>query len=262
MRALITGASRGIGAAIALKLATDAQAAGQPARLALGATGEGEHLSALIEQLRRIGASVVPVLGNLADPDTPARLVAEAIEFCGGLDGLVCNAGILAPSPLAALDIENWDRLYAVNARATWLLAKAAFPALGESKGAMVAVASMAGMQAHPNSGAYSSSKAAMIMLCHQLALEWAEHGIRVNSVSPGMVHTTLTDRIYRNPEVTAQRVGLIPLHRIGRPDDIAATVAFLLGDGAAYITAQNICVDGGFTESLMANIPGMPKAG
>lgn len=262
MRALITGASRGIGAAITLKLARDAQAAGTPARLAVGATGEGEHLARLLAELKTLGAEAKPVFGNLADIATPARLVAEAVDFCGGLDALVCNAGILGPSPLATLEVDSWDRLYAVNARATWLLAKAAFPALKESRGAMVAVASMAGMQAHPNSGAYSSSKAAMIMLCQQLGLEWAEHGVRVNSVSPGMVHTTLTDAIYRNAEVSAKRQAIIPLHRIGRPEDVAATVAFLLGDGASYTTAQNLCVDGGFTTSVMAGIPGMPKAG
>lgn len=262
MRALITGASRGIGAATALKLAQDAKAAGRTARLAIGATREGDYLARLLEALAALGAEARPVLGDLADPDTPARIVAEATEFCGGLDGLVCNAGILGPSPLATLAIDSWDRLYAVNARATWLLARAAYPALKDSGGAMVAVASMAGMQAHPNSGAYSSSKAAMIMLCHQLALEWAGDGVRVNSVSPGMIHTTLTDGIYRNAEVAARRTDIIPLHRVGRPEDIAATIAFLLGDGASYLTAQNICVDGGFTESLMRNIPGMPKAG
>ncbi|AMO38488.1 SDR family NAD(P)-dependent oxidoreductase [Thauera humireducens] len=260
MRALITGASRGIGAAIALQLTRDARAAGQTVRLAIGATHPGEHLANLLSELKSLGADAAAVLGDLSDPAVPARLVSEAEEFCGGLDALVCNAGILGPSSLAQLDIDSWDRLFAVNTRATWLLAQAAYPALKNSCGAMVAVASMAGMQAHPNSGAYSSSKAAMIMLCQQLALEWAADGIRVNSLSPGMVHTTLTDRLYQNADVAARRKAIVPLHRIGQPEDIAHTVAFLLSPGATYITGQNICVDGGFTHSLMSTIPGMPK--
>lgn len=261
MRAFITGASRGIGAAIALELARQAKARGRTARLALGATTRGEHLERLLAQLAALGAEARPVLGDLADPEAPVRLVAEATAFCDGLDALVCNAGILAPSPLAALDIERWDRLYAVNVRATWLLAKAAWPALKDSRGAMLAIASMAGMQAHPNSGAYSSSKAAVIMLCQQLGLEWAADGVRVNSLSPGMVRTTLTERVYQNAEVAARRQAIVPLGRVALPEDIATAAAFLLGESAAYITAQNICVDGGFTASIMRTIPGLPPA-
>jgi len=93
----------------------------------------------------------------------------------------------------------------------------------------MVAIASMSGMQPHTNNGAYSSSKAALIMLCQQLAQEWATDVVRVNSISPGMIHTSLTDRIYRNDDVAARRRQAIPMHRIGTPEDVAGVTAFLL---------------------------------
>lgn len=262
MRVLITGASKGIGAGIARKLAAAAKSRGRRARLALGASRMGPELEQLLRELEAEGADARPVLGDLGQADTPARLVAEALAWCGGLDGVVANAGINAGGkPLAELEQDNWDKLFAVNVRANWLLARAAYPALADSRGALVAVASMAGMHPHPGSGAYSSTKAALIMLCRQLALEWAGQGVRVNSISPGMVHTSLTARIYENTELTERRKQLVPLHRIGMPEDIGGLAAFLLSEEASYLTGQNLCVDGGFTDSVMGFIPGLSPA-
>lgn len=257
VRVLVTGASRGIGAAIALRLARQH---GDRLRIAITGRSHGGALAGAATEIAALGARVAQLAGDLADEDVPARLVAEATQACGGLDGVVANAGVAGPAPLAGLALAEWDRLFAVNVRSVWLLAKAAHPHLAASRGAFVAVASASGMAPHPGMGAYSASKAALIMLCRQLAQEWAPAGIRVNSVSPGMIRTTLTESIYRDPQVAAERNRIVPLGRVGEAEDVAGTVAFLLGPEAGFIIGQNICMDGGYTESALGRIPGLPR--
>ncbi|MFC6673350.1 SDR family NAD(P)-dependent oxidoreductase [Marinobacterium aestuariivivens] len=259
MRALITGVSEGIGGAICLRLAQDAIARDQPPTLVLSTSGRKPAPEGILGRLEALGARTLLISGDLADPEVPPRLVAEAIEFCGGLDILVANAGMMAPGRLSELSLEAWDRLFDVNVRATWLLARAALPALRLSRGNVVAISSMSGQNPHAGSGAYSASKAAMSMLCRQLAQEVAADGVRVNAVAPGMIHTPLTDGIYRDSEVTARRKTLVPLGRIGSPDDIAAAAAFLASPDAAYITGQILTADGGFSDGIMGQIPGLP---
>jgi glucose 1-dehydrogenase len=100
-----------------------------------------------------------------------------------------------------------------------------------------------------------------LIVLCQQLAQEWGQDGIRVNVVSPGMIHTPLSASIYADPVVAQRRADLVPLGRVGIPDDVASTIAFLLGRDSAYVTGQNIIVDGGFAASILSHIPGQPGA-
>ena len=142
--------------------------------------------------------------------DGPERAVAAAVERFGGLDGLVSNAGINRVGPLVEYAVEDWDRLFAVNARATWLLAKAAHAALRDARGAIVAVASMSGSNVHAGLGAYGPSKAAVIMLVRVLAQEFGPDGIRVNTLSPGMTRTGMTARVYADARVAADRDALV----------------------------------------------------
>src|SRR5476649_401057 len=132
----------------------------------------------------------------------------------GGIDAVVGNAGITAPARLLDLDVAIWDRVFAINTRANWLLGKAAHPHLRKSKGAIVVVASMAGVMPQSPTGAYSPAKAALIMLVQMMAMEWAADGIRVNAVSPGFVHTSMTDSIYRQRRLAQGRARLVPLGR------------------------------------------------
>lgn len=256
-RALVTGASRGIGGAVCRTLAAEALARGERPALVLTVRRLRPDVEALAEELRAAGARVLALEGDLGGEGVPERLAAEAAAFCGGLDLLVSNAGTTGPGRLAALDPAGWDRLFAVNVRAPWLLARTAHPALRDSRGAMVAVASMSGVNPHAGQGAYSASKAALIMLCRQLAQEWAADGIRVNVVSPGMVRTPLTEALYRHEPTAAARAALVPMGRVGRPEDIAAVVGFLARPG--YLTGENILVDGGFSATVMGRIPGLP---
>lgn len=256
MRVLVTGASRGIGRAICLRLAR------QGAEIAACASSHPDELATLVQEASAAGGRLLPFTGDLADPATPARLVAQATDALGGLDAVVSNAGVSRPSKLADLDLADWDYLLAVNARAPWLLAKAAFAALRESRGSFVSVASMSGVQPYPGMGAYSPSKAAVLMLTRVLAQEWAAHGVRVNAVSPGLIHTSLTARVYADAPTKAAREALVPLHRIGNAEaDIAGVVAFLIGPDAGYITGQNILADGGLLDATQGLIPGRPAS-
>lgn len=254
LRVLVTGASRGIGRSICLRLAA------QGAHVAACASAHVEELNAVVNEITRLGGQAASLIGDLADPATPANLVQQAMASLGGLDALVSNAGVSRPSSLVNLELKDWDYLLAVNARAPWLLAKAAYPALRESGGSFVSVASMSGVQPYPGMGAYSPSKAAVLMLVRTLAQEWAADGIRVNAVSPGLIHTALTARIYADPLTKAARETLVPMHRIGAPDtDIAGIVAFLISPDAHYLTGQNILADGGLMDAVHGLIAGRP---
>lgn len=259
MRALVTGASYGIGGATCLKLAKDALAKGEPAKIVATATGKRPDLLELIEELKSMGAEAKAVTGDLADPKAPQRLVDEAVEFCGGLDGLVSNAGARFQKPMLELELEDWDRMFAINTRATWLLGKAAHPHLKKSGGAIVAVTSIAGLSPHANYGPYSPTKSALISLIEMLAHEWGQDGIRVNGVAPGITKTRWAAAVYADADLKARREAVVPLKRIAEASEQASVIAFLLGKEASYVTGQNIVVDGGFAKTIMAFVPGRP---
>ena len=262
MRVLVTGAAGGIGRAASVRLAQDARARGETARVAVADLRHDGNLDDTADAVRAAGGEAVPLSGNLADPGVPAMLVDQTVRAFGGLDALVSNAGVNSPGPLATLALEEWDRLFDVNTRPTWLLAKAAYPHLKAARGAIVATASMSGMFPHTGLGAYSASKAALIILVKQLAQEWGRDGIRANCVSPGFVNTPMTTDLYAVDTIRHSREKIVPLGRIGGPEDMAAVMSFLLGPDARYVTGQNILTDGGFVEGVLDRIPGRPSAG
>ena len=260
MRALVTGAASGIGRATCLRLARDARAAGRKAQIAAVDLGPSPALDTLVRELGDLGAAALPLSGDMATVDAPARVVEEAITRFGGLDGVVSNAGVNRPGPLARYAVEDWDRMFAVNTRATWLLAKAAHDALATSRGAIVAVASMSGSNAHANLGPYGPSKAALIMLVAVLAQEFGPDGVRVNSLSPGMVRTGMTAKVYENETIAAERDALVPIGRVATPEDMADVIAFLLGPDARYVNGHDLVVDGGITGNFLGRLPGIAQ--
>jgi glucose 1-dehydrogenase len=243
-----------------VRLARDAQATGKKAQIAAVDVGASAGLDRLLEELRTLGADALPLHGDMGTAEAPAKVVDEAVKRFGGLDGLVSNAGVNRPGPLAQYSVADWDFLFAVNTRATWLLAKAAHPALKASGGAIVATGSMSGSNPHANLGAYGPSKAAVIMLVQVLAQELGRDGIRVNSVSPGMVRTGMTAAVYADAALAAERDALVPLGRVATPEDMADVIAFLLGPDSRYVNGHDLVVDGGVSGNFLGRLPGIAR--
>ncbi len=252
MRAIVTGAARGIGRAIAERIARDAQRTGTALHMVLVDQHEAE-VQAVAASLCSDTAQVQALAGHMADVQLPAA-IAQAASAWGGLDALASNVGYAQPGDLAAYTLEDWDQMFAVNVRSHWLLAKACYPLLLQAQGKVVFTTSISASNPTTPLGAYSPCKAALLMLMRQLSVEWAPHGIRVNAVSPGMTLTPGTSPVYQDPQVRQQREARIPARRIGTPEDIAGSVAYLLGPDADYVHGVELLVDGGLDKTVMVN--------
>jgi len=255
VRVLVTGISEGIGGAICQLVAKRPNSA-----IAMCVRQVRAPVEKLAEELRQEGCDILILEGDLRDPSVPEQFVRAAAGRFNGLDAIVSNAGAVDPTSLEDMSLQIWEDMFALTCRASWLLAKAAFPHLKTSQGAFVGISSQSGVHPHRQTGAYSSAKAALIMLCKQMALEWGEHGIRVNSISPGMIMTPMTRSIYDDAGITRQREAIVPLKRIGVPNDVARIVDFLIDPENHYITGENIMVDGGLTLSVLDRIPGIAR--
>jgi NAD(P)-dependent dehydrogenase (short-subunit alcohol dehydrogenase family) len=237
-RALITGASRGIGAAIARRFA------GLGADVALAARSAGA-VEALAADLRHLGARAVAVRADLTDRDSLRSLIERVGEEFGGLDVLVNNAGLLPPAVRAeGVGWAEWDSVIGLNLSAPWYLACRAKELMGDGGGVVVNNASTASY--YPSQGlvAYNVSKAALVMLTRVLALEWARDNVRVVGVAPGKIDTDLVQPILRWSEKTQRPLN--PMRRIGRDDEVSDLVAFLASSRAGYITGVTVPIDGG----------------
>lgn len=256
MHILVTGATGGIGRGICEVLASQTT---QELKLTVASTQNGERQSALLQALRDTGVKAHGVVGDVTRPEDARRMVQEALTGHGDLDALVCVAGASGPAKLAELSVEQWDLTFSLNTRSVFLMAQAAYLSLKRTSGSITAIASMSGLHPHPGYGAYSPAKAALIMLCRQLAQEWGPEGIRTNTVCPGMVRTPLTESVYQDGDTKARREALVPMGRIGRPDDIGQAVHYLISAGASYVNGQNLVVDGGVADHMLTMIPGRP---
>jgi 3-oxoacyl-[acyl-carrier protein] reductase len=244
--ALVTGASRGIGAAIALAL----DRAG--ARVVLVARSRA-GLDATAAELRN---SPLVLEADLADPDVPARLVSEVRQRLGEIDVLVNNAAVAMRLSTAELNAALVDELYAVNVRAPLLLISALVPSMVErGRGVIISISSVSAVVGTPQRSAYAATKGAIDAATRSLAIELGPHGIRVNSVAPGVVDTDMWARNKAIPGVIEEIEALTPLRRWSQPDDIADVVVFLASDAARFVTGETICVDGGMART--ANLYG-----
>ncbi|MHA3795385.1 SDR family oxidoreductase [Sphingomonas sp. YL-JM2C] len=250
MRALITGSASGIGRATAHALAASAERSS----LLLVDTAR-EKLGEVSRELEARGHRVETFACDLSSPAEVEKVAARAEDFLGGIDTLVSNAGVLANAALVDLTLETYELAFAVNTRATWLLAKACYPLLKVAQGSIVATASISATQPTPPHGSYSASKAALVMLIKQMAFEFGPDGIRCNCVSPGTIHTGMTDSVYGDDRLRAERAANIPLRRVGMPEDVASVIAFLASPAAAYVSGVDLVVDGAVSTALMPTL-------
>jgi glucose 1-dehydrogenase len=254
LRAVVTGAARGIGRAMARRLARDSHAwRTRPAQIVI-ADLHGDELETLAGELRALDATVHVCAGDLADAAEPVRIAAAARAF-GGLECVASNAGFARPASLLEASVDDWDRVFAVHVRAAWLLGRATHALLAAARGCLVLTTSVSGTQASPPLAAYSASKAAQIMLMKQMAVEWGPDGIRVNALSPGLTVTPGTRAAYEPPGALAQREARIPLRRVAQPEDVAAALSMLVGPDAAYVHGHELVVDGGLVNTLMQTL-------
>lgn len=238
--ALITGASRGIGAAAARAFA------GAGAAVVLAARDEAA-LAAIAQEVRARGGQALAILTEVGEPTAVERLVQQTLHTFGHLDAAFNNAatGNFPPSPLADLPVEAFDRSVQVNLRGVFLGMKYEIPAmLANGGGAIVNMASTTGLRAVPGIAPYVASKHGVIGLTETAALDYAAHHLRINAVAPGTIHTHHLERA--GEQARAYVAQSIPMRRLGRPEEVAATVVWLCSDQASFITGATIPIDGG----------------
>jgi NAD(P)-dependent dehydrogenase (short-subunit alcohol dehydrogenase family) len=243
-RALITGATKGIGADVARTFA----AAG--AALILSGRDESELAAARSSLTDEFGIEVKTVAVDLAQPDGPDRLAGLAVAAFGGLDILVNNAGVSHPAPVIATDPDLFDATIAVNLRAPALLASAVGKSMVEqgTGGSIITVASAAALAPLADHYAYCASKAGLVMATKVLARELGAHGIRANSVCPTVVLTEMGQRVWGEEAKAAPMLARIPLGRFAIPREVSDTVLWLASDAASMISGVDVPVDGGYT--------------
>jgi NAD(P)-dependent dehydrogenase (short-subunit alcohol dehydrogenase family) len=236
--AIVTGASRGIGAAVARAL----DAAG--ARVALVARSAGQ----LDEVAAGLANDPVVIPTDLGSPEGPTAAAATALAaFDGRLDVLVNNAGIAVRKESEDLQLEELDRLWNVNVRSALLLTAAVLPAMLERQsGSIVSISSISGVRGAPRRALYAATKAALDGMTRALAMEYGPRGIRANSVAPGVVETDLWRENLAKPGVTEAVLDVIPTRRVSTPEEVADTVLFLASDASRAITGEVISADGG----------------
>ena len=241
--AIVTGASSGIGRATAIRLATDGFAV-----VAVGRDDNG--LRAICSQIEQAGGRAVPVVADVTSPEGPARVCAETIAAFGGIDALVNAAGIIASGAVMDTTDDDWDTMMDVNVRAPFRLIREGAAALVERKGAVVNVSSVAGLRSFPGVASYAVSKAAVDQLTRVAALDFAAKGVRINAVNPGVVVTNLHRRGGMDPQKYADFLERSktthPLGRVGRPEEVADLIAFLVSPASGWITGETIAIDGG----------------
>lgn len=236
-RAVVTGGASGIGRAA------------------------GAALAAAGAEVIAVDRDIAPLSGSGLRAEacdiSSEQAVADLAERVGPCDIVVNAAGIIRPGALADVDTADWNVLIAVNLTGYLLVSRAFARGMAvRGGGSLVHVASISGTHAQANSGAYSASKAALIVMSQQFALELGPQGIRSNTVSPGMVRTPMTEEYYQAPGVAERRDRAVPIGRVAVPDDIADVITFLASDRARYVTGADIVVDGGFTTTLMSWVP------
>lgn len=241
--ALITGASKGIGEAIAVLFAR------QGARVFVNSR-KAEELKGVAENIQRQGGQCTHIAGNVGDTTFCQQLMTEVMHRAGGLDILVNNA---AANPVygPVVQTEGWafDKIMSVNVKAPFELARLAYPSMkARGGGSIINISSVAGDTPDPGLGIYSVSKAALNMLTKVLAKEWGVDGIRVNNIAPGLIKTKFSEALWQNEKQLQHFLRQMAIPRMGAPEEVAALALYLAAAESAYCTGTTITVDGGIT--------------
>ena len=238
--AIVTGASRGIGRAVALHLAASG------ATVVVKYRTHGDAAAAVVAAIEQAGGTAVAIAADISCSAQTDALFAETLDRFGQLDILVANAGRSVFAPLVEVTEQEFDRTFAVNAKGTFLCLRQAASVISDH-GRIVCVSTIGTVLNLPGGAIYFASKAAIEQFCRILALELAPRGVTVNIVSPGFTDTEMLDVTgIREPAALEKIIGMTPLARLGQPPEIAAAIGFLVGPQAGWITRQNLPADGG----------------
>ena len=242
--ALITGGTSGIGRATAIAMSV----AGAKVVFSGRREAEGEEVA---NSIRKSGAECLFVKSDVSSEADVKTLVQKTITTYGKLDCAFNNAGIEStPKPLHEQSIEDFDKLMSINVRGLFLCMKYEIQQmLTQGSGVIINNSSTSGLIAFADTSPYVASKHAVMGLTRSAALDYALLGIRINAVNPGLTATQMIDRFSnKDPALEQQLASIVPMGRMGKPEEIASTVVFLCSDAASYITGQSIVIDGGFT--------------
>lgn len=235
--ALVTGASRGIGRAIALRLAEDG------ANVAVIYAGSADKAEAVVNEITAFGVNAKAYRCNVADSAAVNETVKAVTNDLGKIDILVNNAGITRDGLMLRMKDEDFDAVLDTNLKGAFNMIRACYSGFIRKKsGRIINISSVSGIMGNAGQTNYSASKAGVIGLTKSVARELASRGITCNAVAPGFIQTDMTENLGDNNPL----LNSIPLGRMGKPEDIAAAVAFLASDSAAYITGEVLKVDGG----------------
>jgi len=245
-KALVTGASRGIGREIALALA------GAGADVAVTARAAAD-VAETASEIAAVGAKTVPLALDVRDAAACTAVVAEAADRLGGLSILVNNAGTEEVRPALEVDAELWDKILDTNLRGAFFCAQGAARRMAAdgSGGVIVNICSLTSEVGIPTAVPYGSSKSGLLGMTRGLAAEWAPLGIRVNAIAPGYFRTAMTEGFYRSDTWREGMLANIPLRRFGELADLAGAAVFLCSDASAYVTGHCLTVDGGILASI-----------
>ena len=238
--AIVTGASRGLGKAIAFALAK----AG--ADVALAARSRAQ-LEVVADEVSALGRRALAIPTDVIDPDAVEALVERTVRELGQLDILVNNAGVVREGPLLETTDEDWDVVITTNLRSTFLCTRAAGRHLTRGKsGKVINVASSLGVKATSNVAAYCASKAAIIQFTKAMAIEWAPSGVQVNAIAPGYFETELNAALRADRKLTQRVLRRVPARRMGKPEELGPLVVFLASSASDYMTGETVVIDGG----------------
>lgn len=237
--AFVTGASRGIGRAIALRLAKDG------AKVAINFAGNLAKAEEVKAEIESFGGEAILIQGNVADFEIVGEMVKKVVAAWGRIDILVNNAGITKDNLLLKMSVEDFDAVIGTNLKGVFNCTKAVTKLMMKQRsGRIVNMSSVVALNGNISQANYAAAKAGIIGFTKSAAKELASRGVTVNAVAPGFIETDMTGKL--NDKIKSELISGIPLGRSGKPEDIANAVAFLVSENAAYITGQVICVDGG----------------
>lgn len=237
--AIVTGATRGIGRAIAIRIARDGYT------VAVNYRGDVEPAQSVCDEIASAGGEAIAVRADVTDSDQVADMVKDVMDRFGRIDALINNAGITRDTLFMRMKEEDWDAVIETNLRSAFLCSKAVIrPMMRQRGGTIVNMTSVVGLVGNAGQANYAAAKAGLIGLTKTLAKEVGSRGIRVNAVAPGFIDTRLTNVL--SEDIRESAIGMIPLGRFGETEDVAGAVAFLLSPESSYITGNVLSVDGG----------------